>query len=1572
MMNRPRYYISDKNDVFKYWTSFREQEIPSDSFKISSILPIVTITEEALAEEDWTTEDPDSDYDAESNPYVTSILTRSFKLRVTIPTNNIGLGNSITISGMEDNLAVYNGQYDVIDINIDGGTNVVVETDIDPDWDAEYGGLSTVTPTTITSDAYVNTKYQVATRGLSISSAGDEGYYIDDAAPFIVYKEQIPANRIVLKMQTHVGTVGLGNITYNGKTVPDPLYDEEDTIFNRAVPISWKIQYLDTSNSWNTIKEFSSDDNSIMPVIPRDGYVELQYSNGSWEIGNQALEASTPLITDIVSPTVISGNMYEQFMLIKGLRVVVDTMSRNGVTFDLLEISPRLAVNMSDVTKQFSISKTASDLGGSGLPVGQLLASTGSITLADFEGEFNSDNPLILSGGTVNPNGSVISKYIKKGAQFKFYELVRDVLIGDVYYDSYVPLKTLYAEQMPDISFSDKTATLTLRDAYYYFEDIKSPRLLISDASLSYILATVLDSIGFTNYIYKRSPNDPDPIIRHFFVSPGSSVADVIQDLAVSTQTAVFFDEYNNLVFMSKSYMMPSIGSNDRATEFDAILVGDSDVVGDESTQPNIVEITKNENTIFNDGRIKFSERYIQKQVSSVSPAPKTSENGAAQQRLVLPNEQTWVYSSVLLWEPGPSDSVRPSGSNKGGTQSGEVLAAIPLKSNLSASAPTVVNGEVVNNVIDLGEAVYWLPRYNGYFHANSEIIKYDAVEYSVAGTGNVWIRSPKDYEDYFSELPYNGKIFPTGKVRIFSEPKYIKDSEGNTILKDGPVSRHGRAQFGTRAVLHKAGIDGSHWTKTNVTGIEMKSSLLFGDQYITEKKITGAKRTNGKKTITVPSYAKNYIIVGQSISGTGIPSSTTVSSWNPSTRALVMSKNATSSSSDATFTVSGKNIYDSSLINSAYGFCVTKNKTKAAKSSRTSVIKNYMSSATGSETSPESTLATSTLQSSALVFSGPEFSGSGIAPTDYLSCVYTAPSKASIKNAKHKHYGTRMRIIGTDSADPTLSTVAGAETVFTKSKLKGSSGGISVMFDKNRGTGYFLELMALTDENMAVFNADNANTNDLSESIFNIALYKTYKQTAYASGTSITGAVTSIKVHDKDKKYLKYYVPNVAAVGENASITGTGWNTTGDIIARTDSYVVLKYNGTKTVPNNGVVVTGDKKGTFSIRAKAIPIKLWTGMTNVITDNGMFTGQQRMTGQDNPSVYDLAIEYEEIGNSLKFYIYLNNILIGSVVDGDPIPKARRTNTVSLFVRGSSRVMFENLYALGADDSVNYRNSSYAPYTDSMNFNMETDSDAAFSKYSMPKVVSTTYFKGISPIAPPAIDMFYEEFGTIMREAKHYNVNFDKAYPAFRSMLAPTFNPIKGYAVSGYVATPYGAEFMVFNTMDSALVFGDNQNPLNILGITFTNQADRNYTMDDHLTKASDYSNYEMITESNVDDVPFDPALSKKVYQNIKNSRTTYGKKEFVIDATYIQTQDDAELVMDWMIKKTSTPRKSVGLTLFGMPHIQLGDIVKIHHKDAEGYFVNPDSIFVVYDIDYSSSNSGPQTTIYVSEVDTNG
>ena len=457
--------------------------------------------------------------------------------------------------------------------------------------------------------------------GIASNVRGSQ-YSIEDACPFVVYKEKVPANRVVVKMQTHIGTENLGPFSSPAGSYADPFYGE----LNQKTPSKWKIQLLKDGNWENAISfdpTIKRKDGSS--VIKSDGYVEIAYGlivpdewrgsfvfaetyttklllpeqsvvgyaylikensndlgtfhiwNGTeyvvltprygWYIEDEKVDRLTNFVTDVTSPDVFvkpldSRLQFREFDYISGIRVVVETMNTKDSTFDLIEISPRLVLNISDKTLDYSINKSASDLGLSGLPVGQLIASNGSINIFDHDQAFNPNN-----------KNSIISKYISRHIQFKFYEVIVDV--GG--WDYYVPIKTLYSDAFPKQDLMTKRVAINLRDLYWYLESITAPEILMTEVSVSSAISLLLDHIGFSNYTFKRVANEKEIVIPYFFVAPESSVAQVLEDLAISTQTAMFFDEYNNFVMMSKNYIMPTLA--ERPTTF--ALKGTADFVED-------------------------------------------------------------------------------------------------------------------------------------------------------------------------------------------------------------------------------------------------------------------------------------------------------------------------------------------------------------------------------------------------------------------------------------------------------------------------------------------------------------------------------------------------------------------------------------------------------------------------------------------------------------------------------------------------------------------------------------------------------------------------------------------------------------------------------------------------------------------------------------------------------------------------------------------------------------------------------------------------------------------------------
>jgi hypothetical protein len=387
------------------------------------------------------------------------------------------------------------------------------------------------------------------------------------------------------------------------------------------------------------------------------------------------------------------------------------------------------------------------------------------------------------------------------------------------------------------------------------------------------------------------------------------------------------------------------------------------------------------------------------------------------------------------------------------------------------------------------------------------------------------------------------------------------------------------------------------------------------------------------------------------------------------------------------------------------------------------------------------------------------------------------------------------------------------------------------------------------------------------------------------------------------------------------------------------------------------------KIGKDSATDMAVPVKLWSGSTNILVDDGNFTGQYRVTGESNPTVYDIAVEYLDIGQTRKFYLYINNNIVAIVDDTSPLPIY---NNMCLFTRGTSKIMFENIFALGSNYSKNVSENIDIPFNKIFD-NQELTSSDAFRKYALSSVIQSTYLSGISPSEPPSYNFYFDEFGSIMRECAYFNIKFDKAYPALYSKISPTFNKIKGYTVSGFLPDAYGAEFLIFNATDTVLTLDETSgNYLRIQGVAFTQSTNHTLTVEDYYKENSNYIKTQYLD----DQVIKSNTESKDKYNKLKISKSKYGTKEFTMDTPYIQSRDDAEALLGWIVNKTIDPKNAIGLEIFAMPTIQLGDIVNVYYKNAnnEDIIASENKRFVVYNIEYARSAQGPTMKLYCYEV----
>lgn len=1557
--SQPRYYLSSKDDKFKYWNSYR----------------------------------------VEGEKYATAF---SFTSTLVAGSNLVSVSSTIgLVVGQPLVKTSGTGAF---------GANAVIQT-----IDSPTQITTSVVHQTSGSTSFTVYDFTPVQRGIAskLKVAGE--YYIDDAAPFVVYNNPVPANRIVVKMQTHVGEEDRGSFRKSTQaTFADPFYedptlgsnDNPGALVNQQTPVSWKIEFLDNSNNWQTAVTFDSTSrrSTGKRIIAADGYVELSYgisnipnssfrdlgtypsvaslpisaelgdaylipdltntttgkyyywtNNGTslgdgaplgyssfiptygWILNEESQTIQTPVLTSLTSPETygtVSNKYtanYRQLKFIKGIRIVVDTMSKQDSMFELIEMSPRLVADISDRTTDYSVTKIASDIGNTGIAVGELSASTGELTIFDYDESLNEYNDLAVVSGAVT--GSLISDISSKNLQIKFQEqITQNTNSGPV--DYFIPIKTMYVDGFPNTSKQDRKATLELRDLFFHFESIIAPSMMMRNVKLSKAIATMLDNIGFSNYIFYKNENENEDIIPYFYVAPETTVAEVLNDLARSTQTAMFFDEFNNFVTMSKNYIMPTTDERDTDIE----LYGTKDFAQSGITKnyttpntalANIIDISSIDDEIFNGGKIIYSNKYLQRSY------------GTIKETSLLNNNQSYKYKPVLLWEVAGTESLR-STNGEGGNQSSYSLAAMPLNSTLSNLLPKVESGVLVNNTIDFGQSIYWLTRYEGYLYANSEIIKYKGVEHTiqspkvtglratlgtgntlfltagnifslsvgqrltkVSGTGafgtnaiitgidrkikritvsvtnatagdtyfsaqvpstNVWIESQNDYANYFSKVPFNGKIFPTGKVKIYAEPTF--DANGNIV--DGDVAKHGRMQFGTGVhgigkmlpATHTVLNSTNEWVDSSkAKAFKMESKWIFtgNHRYEQTKYVFTGSGASGQNVITLPTGDTGLISKGWIPTGTGIPTGSVVETVATNKQSFTISKNLVTSAGTVTVV---DNVLDTSPTIGAITSLTQKPKVEY-------MVKDMFDTSYFTESSATKTIndtvGKGSGQASAIYITG-------VAPAkptnDYISYVFKDYSSIV---PKADVFGTRMRILGTSKKDSQSPIGAGAINTITNKDgsylVTGTGGGIGIHVDTStngQNTGYYFEITALSSQTIL----EKTSTNNTVDTIPNVFFYKVLRN------------------------------------------------------------------------SSGV---------------AVPITLLHTTAPILVDDGLFPGMARTTGEGAPTVYDLSIKTEKIGKAIKFYLYINNKIVGTVIDESPIKSISTNKNIALFVRGKGKSMFEHVYAIQDSGSSQYQKEN-PQESRLLSVTKETFNSQPYRKNLVNPSVIDMFIANVSTSGEQRQNVYYEEFGTIMRECAYFNVKYDKAYPALYSKISPTFNDKQGYVVSGFRSNPYTAEFLVFNVTDFALNLDESTgNYLRIQGIAFTQQSSHELTVDEYLSKTSSLNNYGNYSSIN------------NKYVDIQNNRNTYGNKDFSVEGTYIQSIDMANNLMKWMVDKVMVPKKSMSLTIFANPMIQLGDIVKVNYT-VDGVQQVPNSRFVVYNTEYQRSPEGPSMTLYLSEV----
>jgi hypothetical protein len=619
---------------------------------------------------------------------------------------------------------------------------------------------------------YFNFAKRIDSRGAdSISKTGlstANGGAVKNTNPFVVYENEFPCNKIVIKVQNHA-----------------------------SVPDIYAIDILE-NDEW--IQVFSANTSSGFT----DGILEIYYN------GTSTWTQTATYVTDLSE----IGNPSTQLKMIQGIRfrvfslTVFTTGGKNYESaLELIEISPRIHADISNYTETFSFN---SSLGDSefGLPVGSIVASDGNVTIS------NENKDFMLSGS------AAFYKMLTPDVEFKFYQVVSETYT--------IPLKTMYAEEWS--LKQDFSVEVKLSDRLRFFQEKNVSDMLIYSTGdgvpFSSLILMILDNAGITGYNFKQSQEQvsfsESVKIKSFFCKKEQTVAEVLEKLAIATQSAMFFDADGDLNVITKekitkpAKLIESTSTNN-GTDFWIVFDEEYDSSDAEYAYlnnkylSNVLSSQEDKIDPVTDGTIKYHQYGVRQTAGQAlvdAQIPKELTEEIPPTVLALSG---FAPSFDILWSLGSgNDSVLAaatlSGNISANTVESQFTSPITASNQYHAISQMVANATTSQKAallipIETSEALLFT-RYKGYVMIDREYIAYNGIVYSINGQNNVVIFNKEQLQEKINSLTKrSSSILP--KALVVETRFNVTATTSGDLYEYVPISS-GRGQFNTDIEIHR------------------------------------------------------------------------------------------------------------------------------------------------------------------------------------------------------------------------------------------------------------------------------------------------------------------------------------------------------------------------------------------------------------------------------------------------------------------------------------------------------------------------------------------------------------------------------------------------------------------------------------------------------------------------------------------------------------------------------------------------------------------------------------------------
>jgi len=438
-------------------------------------------------------------------------------------------------------------------------------------------------------------------------------YFVSDPSSrsiTAIYEKVVLTNKIVLKFNTlmTIPTISVSITTVTSGT--ESTSSQSITVGSSGVVVlHW------TGSAWSTDKW------STTPKFDSAGALSLSINVKKITVTQTSSQTNSALssITGISSPT--------------------SNISLDLSRMHLIEVSPRLEIDLSDFVQNVSIDKSL-DSGKTGLPISSINTNDARITLSGIPA-INGSTLVPIFSSQSNQASTILANILRKNIKFYInFNLIEHATLGTTPAASsstYIPGGVFYSDSWQENDIEN--INIQCFDISRYLQSTPVPDYVANLKSVFEVITNILDLAGFTDYDYDslyricNSKSAPLDLSYYYCNSKDTTILDALSQIFIAYQIGAYIDEYGIMKFLSLQDILSSTGS--------AITVSDS----------NILE-----------GGFSISNNAKPGKISLRYQTPKIKQSPSLQNvtDLEIKNSPSFIYttSNDVVWQQQTIDSV--------------------------------------------------------------------------------------------------------------------------------------------------------------------------------------------------------------------------------------------------------------------------------------------------------------------------------------------------------------------------------------------------------------------------------------------------------------------------------------------------------------------------------------------------------------------------------------------------------------------------------------------------------------------------------------------------------------------------------------------------------------------------------------------------------------------------------------------------------------------------------------------------------------------------------------------------